>query len=221
MRQLSKILLLLLFVVCELPLLCPAQLPAIAQAKAEINIDSLQFIYGRHKHFIKEYELQSLLALSYYPELANTAIRFKYRRINSSAQTTMTLGSIFKKAGKKYIIYLNKDTARTGMILSDAPFEAQIAVLGHELSHVTDFKSRGFFDLALFALRYLFVKQSTKIERSTDKNTIEHGLGWPLYQWAEYFINKSNANKHYRKMRQRKYLHPYEILAYMESLNMR
>lgn len=204
-----------------MPSLCHAQQHAVAPLETPMNTDSLKLIYGKHKHFLKEYELASLFALSYYPELENDVIYFRYRRINSSAQTTMTLGSIFKKTDKKYIIYLNKDTARTGMILSDAPFEAQAAVLGHELSHVTDFKSHGFLELLIWGLRYLFVKQSTKIERLTDKSTIQHGLGWPLYQWAEYFINESNANKHYRKIRQRRYLHPDEILAYIKFLNVK
>lgn len=145
-----------------MPLVSPAQEHAVTPLQTSINIDSLKIIYGRHKHFLKQYELQTLIALSYYRELENTAIRFKFHSINSSAQTTMTLGSIFKKTDKKYIIYLNKDTIRTGMMLSDAPFEAQVAVLGHELSHVTDFKSRGFFELALWALRVSFCKAKCK-----------------------------------------------------------
>ncbi len=213
--------LLLLFLSGTLPLPSSAQQHAITPLQNAINVDSLKLIYGKHKHFLKEYELPSLLALSYYPELMNTTIYFKYHSINSSAQTTITLGSIFEKTNKKYIIYLNKDTGRTGMILSDAPLEAQVAVLGHELSHVNDFKSRGFFELAFWGLRYLFVKQRTKIERGTDEDTIEHGLGRQLYEWAEYFLHESTANKHYRKMREKKYLHPDEILAYMKSFQLK
>lgn len=92
-----------------------------------------------------------------------------------------------------------------------------MAVLGNELSHITDFKGRGFLELALWAMRYLFVKRRAKIERATDMDTIEHGLGWQLYAWAEYFVNESHPNKHYRKMREKKYLRPDKILAYMKS----
>jgi hypothetical protein len=58
----------------------------------DYNVDSLRKIYGVHKHLLKEYELQTLVALSYYPELLNEHIRFKYGTINSTAQTTVTLG---------------------------------------------------------------------------------------------------------------------------------
>lgn len=219
MRQFPKIL--ISFFIGVLPSICSAQQHAIAPLETSVNTDSLRLIYGKQKHFLKEYELPSLFALSYYPELENDVIYFKYRSINSCAQTTMTIRSIFNKTDKKYIIYLNEDTARTGMILSDAPLEAQVAVLGHELAHVTDFKGRGFLELVMWALRYLFAKQSSKIERLTDMNTIEHGLGWPLYRWAEYFINESKANKHYRKIRQKKYLHPDEIAAYIRLLKIK
>ena len=180
------------------------------------NIDSLKMIYGRHKHFLKKFEMQSITALSFYPELWNENIAFKYKAINSTAQTTMTLASIFKKTDKKYIIYINNDSTKTGILLSDAPDNVQVAVIGHELAHIVDFKSRGFFDLALWGLKYLFVKTSTKIERKTDRITIQHGLGWPLYDWADYVLNQSAPHKHYKKIKEKKYMQPDEILQYMK-----
>ncbi len=184
------------------------------------NIDSLKLIYGRHKHFLKDFEMQSLIALSYYPELWNETIFFKYAGINSTARTTMTLGSIFKRIDKKYIVYINEDSTKTGLLLNDAPYSAQVAVIGHELAHIVDFRSRGFFDLALWGLKYLFVKTSTRIERKTDRITIKHGLGWPLYYWSDYILNKSTANKRYKKIKEKKYLHPEEILQYMAANNL-
>ena len=89
---------------------------------------------------------------------------------------------------------------------SDAPFDAQVAVIGHELAHVVDFKSRGFFDMAWWGITYLFVKQRTKIEKGQIRSTIQHGLGWPLYHWADFVLNQSTANKHYKKMKRTKYM---------------
>ncbi len=181
------------------------------------NIDSLKIIYGKHKHLLKEFEMQSLIALSYYPELWNEVVIFKFKDFNSCAQSTMTLGSVFKKTDKTYLIYINNDSTKTGFVLSDVPYNLQVAVIGHELAHIVDFKSRGFLDLALWGLKYLFVKTSIKIERKTDKIAIRHGLGWPLYYWADYILNQSTANKHYRKIKEKKYMHPDEILQYMAT----
>ena len=200
-----------------MPLLSIAQNDSNFISPSKENIDSLRIIYGRHKHLIKEFESQSLIALSYYPELWNENIVFKYRGFNSCAQTTMTVGSIFKKIDKRYIIYINNDSTKTGMLLTDAPYNAQVAVIGHELAHIIDFKSRGLFDLALWGLKYLFVKTSTRIERKTDRIAIQHGLGWPLYYWANYVLHQSTANKHYKKIKEKKYMSPDEILRYMAT----
>ncbi len=204
-----------LFLYCISPISLAAQNDRGLNTQSKGNIDSLKIIYGRHKHLLKEFEMQSLTALSCYPELWNENIIFKYKGLNSSAQTTMAFGSIFKKTDKRYIIYINNDSTKTGVLLNYAPYNAQVAVIGHELAHVVDFRGRGFFDLALWGLKYLFVKTSTKIERKTDRITILHGLGWPLYYWADFILNQSTANKHYKKIKEKKYMHPDEILQYM------
>ena len=139
------------------------------------NVDSLKKIYGIKKQLLKQYELQTLVALSYYPELLNEHIRFKYSHVNSIAQTTVTFGSIFKKIIETYIIIINDNRERKGLLLSDAPFDAQVAVLGHELAHVNDFRNRSFFDMTWWGLSYLAIKQRTKIEKRTDMSTIRHG----------------------------------------------
>ena len=86
-----------------------AQSNSSASLSQDYNIDSLKKNYGQNKELLKEYELQTLIALSYYPELSDENIRFKYGHINSTAQTTVTLGSIFKKINKQYIIIINDD----------------------------------------------------------------------------------------------------------------
>ncbi|MEO5649613.1 MAG: hypothetical protein ABIR03_06775 [Ginsengibacter sp.] len=156
-----------------------------------------------------------MLALSYFPELVNARIRFKFSSINSTARTTLSLVSIFKKIDKQYIIYINDDIKRTGVLLNQAPFDAQVALIAHELSHAIDFKSRSFLDLLWWAVNYTVVKQQTKIEKEADETTIARGLGWELYDWADFVLNHSTANKHYLKIKKTKYLLPDEILFYM------
>ena len=183
----------------------------------EYNIDSLNIIYGKHKHLLKEYELVSLIALSYFPELSNERINFKLSDINSTAKTTLTFGSIFKKINKQYIIYINDDIKRTGMLLNQASLDAQVGLIAHELAHVTDFKSKSFLNLVWWAIKYTVAKQQPEIEKRADKITIRCGLGWPLYHWADFVLNHSTANKQYLKMKQTKYLLPDEILRYMKK----
>ncbi len=185
--------------------------------QSNYNIDSLKTIYGKHKSLMKEYEAASLIALSYYPELINEYIRFKFSSINSTGRTTITFGSVFKKIDKQFIIYINDDIERTGILLNQAPFDAQIALLAHELSHVIDLKNKGFFGLLGWGISYTVLKHQAKIEKLADITTIRHGLGWQLYHWTDFVLNHSTANKHYLKMKESKYLLPDEILRYMKK----
>lgn len=99
------------------------------------------------------------------------------------------------------------------MLPSDMPFDAQVALIAHELAHVLDFKNRGFLSMSLWGIRYLFVKQRSKIEKHADKTVIERGLGRELYHFTNFILNHSTANKHYLKMKQSRYLLPDEILS--------
>lgn len=179
------------------------------------NIDSLNNIYGKNKRILKEYESASLIALSYFPELSQEFIQFKFNNINSTARTTVTFFSLFKRINKQYIIYINDDIPKTGILLYQAPFDAQVAVIAHELAHVSDFRNRNFSGMARWSANYLFEKNIAKIERDTDKIVIEHGLGRQLYDWADFVLNSPACNKHYLKIRQKRYLLPNEIKEYI------
>ena len=203
--------------ICAVSYNVSAQTDSAKVLTPDYNTDSLKKIYGNKKQLLKEYELEALIALSYYPELKDERIRFKYSDLNATAQTTVTFGSIFKKIDKQYIIVINNDTKKTGLLLSDAPFNAQVAVLGHELAHVTDFKKRSFFDMVWWGLCYLVVKQRTKIETRTDLSTIRHGLGWPLYEWSDFVLNYTGTSQHYKKIRATKYMLPHEIAEYLQK----
>jgi hypothetical protein len=186
-------------------------------AAGDYNTDSLRPIYGNHKQFLKEYETASLVALSYYPELVHERIRFRFSGINSTARTTMTFFSLFEKGDRQFIISINRDSARTGVLLHDAPFDAQVAILAHELAHVMDFRRRSFMGMALWGAGYLFVKQRGRIEKRADEMVISRGLGQSLFDWADFVLNHSHASKRYLKMKRTKYLLPDEILKHMEK----
>jgi len=206
-----------IFFLCKISYALSAQPGSTDSLPIHYNIDSLKKIYGVKKNLLNAFELQTLIALSYYPELLNEHIRFTYARINGTAQTTVTFGSIFKKIDKQYIVFINDDIKKTGLLLTDASFDAQVAVLGHELAHVADFKTRSFFDMIWWGLNYLVVKQRAKIETRTDKSTIRHGLGWPLYFWSDFVLNHSKASERYKRIRETKYMKPNEILEYMKK----
>ena len=189
------------------------------QAVPSFNIDSLKNIYGKNKQLVTEYELASLIALSYFPELNQQRVQFKLNSINSTARTTVTFFSLFRKMNKQFMIYINDDIQQTGMLLCQAPFDAQVAAIAHELAHVVDFKNRNFLGMARWGSHYLFEKGISKIERDADKIVIEHGLGWQLHNWSYFVLNHSRSDKRYLKMRKERYLLPNEIKEYISKVH--
>ena len=182
-----------------------------------MNKDSLKNIYGNNKHFISGYELQSLIALSYYPELKETEITFRLVNIESIAKTTITFFSIFNSAEKHFIIYINSNKNRTGMLLIDAPFTAQVGAIGHELAHVANFSKKSLAGMVWWGINYLSKKHRIKIERKTDISTIAHGLGIELYSFVDFVLNSSSANEDYKKFKRLHYLSPAEIMEMVKN----
>lgn len=180
-------------------------------AALDYNKDSLEKIYGEGKIFIPEYELQSLIALSFYPELQHTKIQFQLADKETTAKTTITFLSILNSSDKHFIIYINNNKTRTGLTLKDAPFNAQVGAIGHELAHVADFKNKKILQMGLWGIKYLSKKLKIQIENKTDKSTIKHGLGWQLYDFVDFILNRSTATEAYKNFKRKNYLSPDEI----------
>jgi hypothetical protein len=143
---------------------------------------------GAKKNLPKGYEKQTLLALTYYPELKDVKIEFRLRRINSPLMVRPSVGSsIFRSAKKrKYIIFISNYSPEVDTILmKNLPLDAQVGVLGHELAHVSFFIAHGRFGMLKVAFGNLSWKYLDRIEFETDRSTIEHGLGWQLLCWSE------------------------------------
>lgn len=125
---------------------------------SEVNSDSLIELYGKNKHFIPQFQLQSLIALSFYPELKNTKISFMLADKESVAKTTVTFFSLLNTTNKHFIIYINSNKRRTGMLLLDTPFDAQVGAIGHELAHVSNFNKKNLPGMVWWAIKYLLRK---------------------------------------------------------------
>lgn len=179
---------------------------------SDFNIDSLIKFYGRNKNFIPQYELQSLIALSFYPELSDVKINFILANKESTAKTTITFLSILNSSDKHFIIYINNNKSRTGMLLQDAAFNEQVGAIGHELAHIADLKKKNVVQIAFWGIKYLLKKGEVRIENNTDIITIKHGLGYQLYDFVDFVLNRSSANENYKTFKKKNYLSPEQIL---------
>ena len=174
------------------------------------QVDSLKEIYGNNKIFVDEYIEPALIALSYYPELKDVEIEFKY----SAEATTMAARpvplSLF--SDRKYIVLINDKKNFEGILLEDVPFNAQIGIIGHELAHIADYNNHNFLGVLGIYLRYSDNKRQPLFEKEIDRATIERGLGWQLYDWATYSMLANNRlSDNYREFKHKTYMQPDRI----------
>ena len=182
--------------------------------------DSLKQNFGQHKTFIKEFELQSLIALSYYPELKNVPITFCLYNITTTAEVRPEYFSAIKNSNRKYVIYISKNVHTEGVLLKDIPFNAQIGVIGHELAHIEDYEGRTVKSLFGLALNYLIIKNHAKYERSIDELAIKRGLGWQELEFSDFMENKSKATARYKHFKKVNYLSSSEIEAEIAKMKL-
>lgn len=153
------------------------------------ELNSLKVNYGISKIIPAVYETQILIALSYFPELKNTTIEFRLKKTKTPLSSKPTLLGLVESAKKrKYIITISEETnpELEPILFKKLNFNAQVGVLGHELSHVSDYLTKGFGKIMNLLLIEIFSKkQVDKFEARTDHICINHGLGFQLLDWSK------------------------------------
>ncbi len=186
----------------------------------EISKSELKLKYGLEKDFVEAVELPSLIALSSFPELKNTKIKFVYNQIATTMAARPEGRCLFKKE-RIYIITINQsDQNQSGFNFVDLPLEAKIGVLAHEFAHISKYEKLNKLELFFCALQFKFsTKYQRKMERATDQSVITHGLGKPLFAFTNFIINESNATETYKEFKKAYYLSPQEIIQLTPTEN--
>lgn len=186
--------------------------------------DSL-LMYGHDKEVPKEFEKPILTALSYFPELEEVHIIFRIRKAYTPLTTKPTVAGIFApKNHRTYIVTISNETSDTltHLLYQNLSFEEQVGIMGHELSHVVDFKSKNFVQSASSGIGHISKKYVDKMEFNTDRICIMHGLGKYLEAYSMHvrqsmhvhnwrgadFVNEKNETHE-------RYMNPDTIEKYM------
>lgn len=178
------------------------------------KVDSLNLIYGNNKTIPADHETAILATLSFFPELESTRIEFRETKIRTTMNARPTLMSMIfrKKENRKYVIRINNTQKQGKPLFSEAHFNAQVGILGHEFSHIADYINQNFFGMSRRAISYLFPKSKAKYEGEIDAYTIEKGIGWQLYDWKHFVHHDSDASDKYKRFKSRIYLMPEDIM---------
>lgn len=175
--------------------------------------------FSKNKEIPKKYEYEILIALSHYPELKDTKIRFSLA-VHASVPygTKPTFKSCFTpRKNRAYIITIleSAEYPESAALMKRLTREMRIGVLGHELAHVKQFQSCNPFSLLKRLASFLVSSTRRTIERAADKMAIAHGLGQELLEHALYIRSIPGYVKKRPKLNE-DYLLPREIEYYLE-----
>ncbi len=176
------------------------------------------------KSYPQEIEQQVLTALSYYPELKDTPIIFRFKERNTPLTSRPRFFHVFKGKRKRgYVITISTKTKDTfaPILFQNLPYNAQIGVLAHEIGHIVAYKEKSSVQVLGLAFKLLNAKFVDAFEYDTDLTAIEHGMGHQLYDWSVYVRKALNIVEWngITNSGQERYMNPSTIKRHMEALD--
>jgi hypothetical protein len=185
----------------------------------EIHLSELKNEFGNKKIIPAGIELECLAALSFYPELKNTDIEFRFGQLNFTMISKPKFSTILKdRDQRQYVIIIQKPGLSGNNIeWRELSFNAMVGWIGHELGHVLHYSHKSSGGILFTGIKYAAPGYRRKMERFTDQLAIQHNLGYALYEGVDYTINSSHASKHYKNNQEKFYLHPEEIIERINS----
>jgi len=166
---------------------------------------------------------EALKALSFYPELYDTSIEFKFKDNirKSTMQAQPRFSSFFKsKEKREYIIFISRKIQIEGeeFTMSDIPSDVKIGWIGHELGHVMDYRGRTNIGMIIFGLKYLFSPLHFKeVERAADTYAIVHGMGEYILKTKNFILENVHLSEKYKNRIRRFYISPEEVMELIKK----
>ncbi|MGJ8666415.1 MAG: hypothetical protein ACSHW7_08625 [Patiriisocius sp.] len=168
---------------------------------------------------------EALVALSHYPELAETEITFEFKDNikKSTMQAQPTFGSFFRNKKKRsYRIKISRkiQIENEQLSIEDVPSDVMIGWLGHELGHVMDYRSRSNVGMIIFGFKYLFSgAHIQEVERAADTFAIVHGMGDYILKTKNFILDHANISEKYKAKLRRLYMSPEEVMHLLKEYN--
>nr|WP_093145083.1 hypothetical protein [Ulvibacter litoralis] len=184
-------------------------------AQEDINIDN--------KIIPESIKTEAINALSYYPELNDTEITFKFKdEIKKSTMQAQPKWTSFFKGKKKrsYIILISRkiqiDTE--SFSIDDIPSNILVGWIGHELGHIMDYRDRTNMGMLIFGIKYLYSKNHIQeVEHAADVYAIAHGMGDYILQTKNFILEHANISEKYKNRLRKLYMSPEEVMHLIEE----
>ncbi len=227
-----KSLLLILFVLAALFAKSSKQAPCVDSLitianYSEIKLALIAAQFPKAK-YPQQFKAQVLIALQHFPELATCNIEFVLKETITPLSARPSICSVFRSSKKRsYLITISSktDTFLAPILLQNLSFNAQIGVLGHEISHVVYYQNKNTFQLLRMAIGQLSRSYTDRFESATDKRCIDHQLGYQLLNWSREVRQKlkleqwkgAQAATKTTPTASERYLSPHTILSIIST----
>ena len=165
------------------------------------------------------------IALSYFPKLKKTKIKFKFKKNikKSTMQAQPTFGSFFRsKKNRSYIIFISEKFKITNQefLTKNIPSDILIGWIGHELGHIMDYQNRSNINLIWFGIKYLLSSSHIiEAEKAADTFAVRQGMEDYILKTKNFILNHADISVIYKSRIQKYYLSPEEIMVLVESRN--
>lgn len=173
--------------------------------------------YAVNKVIPDQIRNEILTALSFFPELTDTPIKFvlKDNIRKSVMQAQPKIKSIFnKKSSREYVVKISRYLKLTHdkIDISTLPCEVLVGWIGHELGHVMDYKDRSSLSMIKFGLWYVLFKNFViEAEKAADLYALKHGLGYQIMETKHFVHSHDDLPVEYKARKKRLYISPEEF----------
>ncbi len=167
---------------------------------------------------------QVLKALSFFPELLETDIRFRFKEdLRGPVMAARpVVGTMLRHRSRRaYQVLINPmfKLRHLETPMDHIPDSVMIGWVGHELGHIMDYQTKSSVGLAAFGLQYWisdsFVK---KAERVADTYATRQGLGQYIVAHKYFVLGHADLPRHYKARIARLYLSPDDIVELIVRL---
>lgn len=165
-----------------------------------------------------------LTALSFYPELKDTRIRFivKKNLRNSVMQAQPVAPSLLRgRKKRRYRVNISPQfrLVHASIPITSLPDSVLVGWIGHELGHILDYERRNNTGMMAFGYRYYFYPGFVKrAEEAADTLAVARGLGRYLIATKRFILDHAELPPAYKEKIARLYLSPEAILELVEKL---
>ncbi|WP_343487337.1 hypothetical protein [Allomuricauda sp. d1] len=180
-------------------------------------------IEEKQKIFPKAIEEEVRIALSYFPELKDTPIEFKFKENikKSTMQAQPNFWSLLRpKKHRSYYVLISERFKISGKQFQtkDIPKDVMVGWLGHELGHIMDYKNRDALNMIWFGIRYLYSEDYIKkAEREADSHAVDMGMEKYILATKDFILNMAGISEAYKNRIKQYYLSPEEIMILVKE----